>query len=1094
MIPADPSSKKSALEYRHMNIRTILALRIAAAALALIPVAGCTQEAKTKRTLSRADNYFKAGEYEKAKIEYLNVMKGDPQNKVAIRQLGLIWTEQGSPLRAGPYLVKTRELEPANLDVRLKLAQALAALGQAADARKEALAILEKRPGQEDAIVILMDTSRTPEEVEETERLIQTTARPGSALPHLSAANAAARKQDLDAVQAALDKALAADPKSPQAHVGQANLYLLRRKLDEAETEYKVASELAPVRSIARLRLGEFFAQRGKAAEAAAWIDGVTKVAPDYIPAWIGRARIALVEKKFDELLGHLQKVFAIDGQNLEGRLLEGQALIAKNEIPKAVDSLETLAKAFPNAPVVKFQLARAYLGASKPTDAITALNQAIALSPDYVEAILLLGELDLKSGDTDAVEGAMIGLLKKQPELAQAQLLLAEAYRSAGKLAQAAAIHEQRLKALPNDTASRLLLGIVLRQQGKLTEAREAFAKAEELVPDSLLPLSQLVDMDLGEKPPNFDAALKKVEARIAKNPDLAGAWFLKGRIYATQSSWDNAEVAVQKAIELDPNFVGAYDLLAVVYYSAGKVDKSIEQLNELVAKDSNNTRALMMLGVMHAQLKQMDKAQNAYEKAIAVKPDFAPALNNLAWVYSENANQPDKALETARKARSLQPSSPEVADTYGWILYRRGEYQQSLALFREAVAQLADNPEVNYHLGMAAYMMGDKELARKRLQVAADSKQDFPGKDQIASRLALLPQPGQQQPPLSPDDLKKLLETQPQDTVAWVRLGEIYEEQKTPDKAASAYQSALQVNPKLLPAMLRLAALNVDQLHNPSKALELARSARDLAPNDPAVAGSVGHIALKGGNHVWALSLLQDGVRGNPQNPVVLRDFALAAYALGRVKEACDSMQKVVALPGDNSAAEEARRFLRFVTPDGSVPKVPAEEVEATLKSTPGYLPALMARGASQEQGGNAKDAIATYNEILKTYPSFAPAQKRLAGLYVDTPENRDKAYSLAVEARKTLPDDTELTRTLAAISYQRGEFPYVVQLLDTSAKASPLGVKDNFYLGMARYKTKASPRTIQEALQASVDAGLGEPMAKEANRVLAELQGSK
>jgi tetratricopeptide (TPR) repeat protein len=201
----------------------------------------------------------------------------------------------------------------------------------------------------------------------------------------------------------------------------------------------------------------------------------------------------------------------------------------------------------------------------------------------------------------------------------------------------------------------------------------------------------------------------------------------------------------------------------------------------------------------------------------------------------------------------------------------------------------------------------------------------------------------------------------------------------------------------------LLRLASLNVDQLHNTSKALELARSARDLAPNDPGVAASVGQIALKGGDHVWALSLLQEGARGNSQNPVVLRDFALAAYALGRVKEACDSMRKVLALPGDNSAGEEARRFLRFVTPDGSVPKVPAEEVEATLKSDPGYLPALLVRGVGQEQAGNAKDAIAAYNEILKAYPSFAPAQKRLAGLYLDTPENRDKAYSLAIEARK-------------------------------------------------------------------------------------------
>jgi TolA-binding protein len=51
-------------------------------------------------------------------------------------------------------------------------------------------------------------------------------------------------------------------------------------------------------------------------------------------------------------------------------------------------------------------------------------------------------------------------------------------------------------------------------------------------------------------------------------------------------------------------------------------------------------------------------------------------------------------------------------------------------------------------------------------------------------------------------------------------------------------------------------------------------------------------------------------------------------------------------------------------------------------------------MARGASQEQGGNAKDAIATYNEILKAYPPLRPAQKRLAVSTSTRRRNRDKA----------------------------------------------------------------------------------------------------
>src|SRR5436190_22151043 len=142
-------------------------LRFFAAAVVLASTAGCSAEAKRNRYLSRADNYFKAGEYEKAKIEYANVLQSDPQNAVAIRQMGLLWTEQGAPLRALPFLINTRQHDPANLEVRLKIAQALAELGSIPDARKEAMAILEKAPANQEAALLLMETPRNQEEFDE---------------------------------------------------------------------------------------------------------------------------------------------------------------------------------------------------------------------------------------------------------------------------------------------------------------------------------------------------------------------------------------------------------------------------------------------------------------------------------------------------------------------------------------------------------------------------------------------------------------------------------------------------------------------------------------------------------------------------------------------------------------------------------------------------------------------------------------------------------------------------------------------------------------------------------------------------------------
>ncbi len=1061
---------------------TPLIVRLLLVAVLAAFSAGCSAEAKKKRHLSRGDEYFKAGELEKAKIEYANVLKLDASNARAVRQMGLAWSRQGAPLRALPYLIKVRELEPENLEVRLNLAYGMAALRQFPEMRKEARAILKKEPTHEDATMLMIDIARTPEEISELETLVRA-APEGSAVPHLFEANVALRRRDLENAKAALDRALAAKPESAPVHMARGNLQLLLRKLDEAGAEFKKAAELSPVRSSARLRYAEFLSQRNQRKDADEWIAAVTSSAPDYIPAWTLRAQVAFTERRFDDALGHLQKVFAIDGANFDARLIEAQVQLAKGDVKKATELIEGLDKAYPGIPIVKYHLARSYLSSGKTAEATTALGEAISKAPDYVDAILLQARVQLRSGDVQAVINAMGELLKKQPELTQAQLILAEAYRSAGRLADAAQVLEAQARALPENPQPKLLLGLIQRQQGKVAEAKETFEALDRIVPDSLLPLSQLVDIDLKEN--DFERAIRRVEERIAKEPKSAGAFFLKGRIHAAQRDWAKAEAALLKAVELEPGFVTAYDALSGVYVSQDKLQQAIDQLNEVLRKNPENTRSLMLSGVVHAQLRQFEEARSAYEKLLGTSPEFPPALNNLAWLYAEHLNGLDKGYELAAKARALRPSDPIIADTLGWILFRRGQYQQSLALLREASAELSQNPEVSYHLGMAAYMMADKEQARKSLEAAAGADTQFPGKDEIASRLSQL-KGGIATEMESVQELRKRVESQPKDTIAWLRLGEAYEAQGNTPEAIKAYEEALEINPKLVPALLKLANLHSASEQNRATALQLARSARELASGDPGVAATVGRIAFRSGSYALAFSLLEEGARGIPGDTSISYDLAWAAYALGRIGEARKHMTLVARQPSDGSLASDAETFLQLVPEEGKAPEAKPEEVAAKLSQTPNYVPALMQRGAAEEKANDRKAAISTYNAVLHRFPLFVPAQKRLASLYSEDDATLDQAYSIAVEARKSFPNDLDLAKTLGTISYKRGDVAYAAQLLEMAFKSSEFNAKDLYYLGMTRWQKKAVAEA-KEALSAALRAGLAEPMAAEASRVL-------
>jgi TolA-binding protein len=145
---------------------------------------------------------------------------------------------------------------------------------------------------------------------------------------------------------------------------------------------------------------------------------------------------------------------------------------------------------------------------------------------------------------------------------------------------------------------------------------------------------------------------------------------------------------------------------------------------------------------------------------------------------------------------------------------------------------------------------------------------------------------------------------------------------------------------------------------------------------------------------------------------------------------------------------------------------------------------------RAAVQAHGTESKAAVATYEEVLRRYPDFAPAQKQLAAIYAEDSQQIDRAYDLAVKARASLPDDAGVSRTLAAISYKKKDFNYAVQLFGESARKTPLDAKSLFYLGMSHLQLKQKDES-RKALEEALAAGLPEPLAKEAKQSITELE---
>lgn len=1089
--------------------------------MVLLAGAGCTRDLRKNRHLARGKSDFEAQRFDRAEIEYLKVLQAAPMNPAAVRQLALIYQLEGQAFRAHAYLLKAVELEPNNLEVHLKLSLSCLALRDLKRAREEARWVLARQPGQEEALEVLAESIANLREISSTRQELEGMLQAGKdgAGYHVAFGTLLLVGQDTTNAEPEFKKALELDAKSASAHFGLGNLYWIENDLPRAEQAFKTAADLSPARSPKRIRYAEFKLRSGAPAEARRILEDLTHQAPDYLPAWTFLARIALTERKYDEANGFLQRALARDPSNYEALSLNGEMELAKGEGAKAVAALNRLTAIYSKIPQVQYQLARGYLLSGDTAKAAVCLNQALALSPAFTEAVLLLANLDIRRGNVSHAIVSLKNVLNSQPQNPQAHLLLVNAYLAQKQPDQALEACSQMEQLFPKNPDIPLLMGSVLEGQNRKPEARIEFERSLKISPDYLPAIEQIVNLDIIEG--NFAVGTDTVREQIQKHPAAGEPWILLAKIHftqaqsylqeqakkadpsfknkpslgdipAAQSDLAQAEAALLKAIELNPGAQTAYLMLANLYAASGRETKALENLNNVLAR-TNDLIALMQVGVIQDSLKNYPAARDAYQKLLGLKPNFTPAINNLAYLYSERLKDPKKAYQLGEKARQLQPYDPSIADTLGWILYKRGEYLRALGMLEESAAKLANDPEIQFHLGMTHYMLGEEQSALVSLQRAVQSPRDFPAKEEAAKRLAILSIDPANASTSMLAQLEQYLSETPHDPVALDRLGAIQERDGSFDKAIHSYQLALKYSPDNIQLLVQLARLYSSGRHQDfQQALAVAKHAHELAPDDPHVSAILGRLVFQTGDYKWSASLLENSGRELTTDPRVLFDLAWAYYSLGRVPEAVTAMQSAAQAGSPFADLAQARLFLVTVAAADNPAQADAmaQEIQKTLAADPDYVPALVVSALLEQTQGNFSRAASQYTRVLDRYPDFAPAIRKLALLCFEHLGDDKKAYVLASKARESFPRDADIARTLGILEFRKTNYSRAAQLLTQSLQTHRSDSELLYCLGMAQYHLKDKAES-KAALEQALALKIKSTLADDAKRVLAELK---
>jgi tetratricopeptide (TPR) repeat protein len=113
-------------------------------------------------------------------------------------------------------------------------------------------------------------------------------------------------------------------------------------------------------------------------------------------------------------------------------------------------------------------------------------------------------------------------------------------------------------------------------------------------------------------------------------------------------------------------------------------------------------------------------DKAIDRYRKVLAINPNEAIALNNLAYALAVRKGQAAEALGYAERAHTVTRGNPTVADTQAWVQHLLGRDREAAQLLAGAVRALPANAEVRLHAAVVYAAVGMLEPAAKELQEA--------------------------------------------------------------------------------------------------------------------------------------------------------------------------------------------------------------------------------------------------------------------------------------------------------------------------------------------------------------------------------------
>jgi tetratricopeptide (TPR) repeat protein len=350
--------------------------------------------------------------------------------------------------------------------------------------------------------------------------------------------------------------------------------------------------------------------------------------------------------------------------------------LAGYGEIEPAMELWRRVIQLAPDYVPARLRLGDCLLKSNRPTEAATAYDAVLKLSPNNPYALLNLARIDLEAQRWDQAR-ARLETVVQQTNFALGYDLIVSLYERIGLRQQAAAIRGSAkasgayrdppdpwldgLMEVCFDPYRLALVAGVAGVSGDTATARRLLERAIALAPSDVSAHFQLGGLALTQR--DHQLAREQFESCTVLAPDFSDGWAQLSALQEQMGEHANAERTLAAGLAHCPNSPGLHLMRARRLRETGLAAEAITEFETSIRLRPNEPEAYTELGSLYIELGEMDAGIRKMHEALEADPGDPMALGVLAFhaISTNNEAEANRWLQRVANQPRIQSGQSE-------------------------------------------------------------------------------------------------------------------------------------------------------------------------------------------------------------------------------------------------------------------------------------------------------------------------------------------------------------------------------------------------------------------------------------------------